>query len=99
MIHRGVKWTCEMPMVFWWEPRVIEPGLHSPPTYFTMSNSRPSGEALPCSSDSIAGILFCVDEIDERAFLLEGHYAPQIADADFVDELDLQLRSRIGPAQ
>src|SRR5216684_2975507 len=30
MIHRGVKWTCEVPMVFWCEPRVTELRLHSP---------------------------------------------------------------------
>jgi hypothetical protein len=22
MIHRGVKWTCEVPMVLWWLPEV-----------------------------------------------------------------------------
>jgi len=30
MIHLGVKWTCEVPMVFCWLPKVIGLRLHSP---------------------------------------------------------------------
>jgi hypothetical protein len=43
--------------------------------------------------------LFRIDQIDKRAFLLQGHCVPKIADADVIDELHRQFRSRVGPAQ